>query len=220
MNDDSHFSELVGKVIRAQSGTVQQCAENGREWNTAYQKTAITGTVSVGFKGIVGDERTGFDWDRALCCHPVEHYKFWRAYYRKPFSIGLFGENLTLQGFLDEDLCIGDIMQMGTAVAQITQPRTPCWKQAHYTGEPDFVKRIEQTGRRGWMMRVLEEGELMAGDPVTIIERPHPDAVLSFINRKFFDKKDLETAQWITELAAIGEEYRDHFSSFLSRREA
>lgn len=210
------------QVINVQIGCIHDVETNGFTWQTAIYKEAVLGPVNVLKGGLEGDQHTGAapDPDRAICVHPWGHYKFWQSYYSKPFPLGIFGENLTVQGIYDEEVCIGDIIQCGTALFQVTQPRTPCYKQALRVDEPDFVKRIEQTGRRGFLMRVLEPGVLQSGQPFTLIARPHPDAPLTLINRKFFDRKDVEAARIISNLTEIGEEYRQHFLRIINGEKA
>jgi MOSC domain-containing protein YiiM len=204
-------------AIRVQVGQLKHYEEDGRQWQSAIEKTSLE-TVSVTLAGLAGDQQTGDikDPDRAVCCHPLTHYRFWEAYYRKPFPIGILAENLTLSHIADEDVCIGDIVRCGTVLLQVTQPRTPCWKPAQRIGEPDFVKRIEQTGRRGWLMRVLEVGTIQVNDVYHLVERPHPEVPLPYVNRKFHDPSDKAVAQWLSTIPAMGAEYRRHFSALSS----
>lgn len=189
---------------------------DGSTWETAIYKTATTNPVEVDHAGIVGDEHTGvkIEYDRAICCHSLQHYRFWSAYYRRVIPVGTFGENLTLTSVMDEDLCIGDVFQIGSVRAQITQPRVPCYKQAVRLGEPDFIKQIERTGRRGFLLRILTPGILRRGDHFQLIDRPCPDAPLPFVNRKWFDKTDTDSAAWLCGLEPLAQDGRIHFSAF------
>ena len=127
-----------------QAGKLQDLPYKDTIWPTAIYKQPLEGQVAVDRYGIVGDEHTGDgpDLDRAVCFHPLAHYRFWSAYFRRDIPIGFFGENLTLDGLVDEDVCVGDIIRCGSVVFEITQPRTPCFKQARKLGVPDFVKLI------------------------------------------------------------------------------
>lgn len=206
-----------GIAVRVQVGRLQNYQEGGKEWQSAIEKRSVQ-EVAVTTGGLEGDQQSGTrkDYDRAVSCHALTHYKFWEAYYRKPFPVGILAENLTLDNISDEDICIGDIVRCGTVLMQVTQPRTPCWKPARHVGEPDFVKRIEQTGRRGWLMRVLEAGTIQADDGFHLVERLRPELPLPFVNRKFHDRADTETAQWLSTIPEMGEEYRLYFRSFFS----
>src|SRR6187549_3787045 len=97
-------------VALVQAGRLREMPYRDGTWTTAIYKEPIAEHVTVDRHGIVGDEHTGSgpDPERALCCHPARHYGFWSAYFRTPFPLGTFGENLTLDGLDDSDLCIGD----------------------------------------------------------------------------------------------------------------
>lgn len=199
-------------VVNVQMGRLQTLIEaNGDTWTTAIHKQAITETAEVSWAGLVGDEHTGkrVDHDRAICCHSLAHYRFWASYFRRPFPIGLFGENLTVDGALDEDVCIGDIFRCGTVVMQVTQPRTPCQTQARRVGIHNFVKLVEQTNRRGFLMRVLEPGMLQVGQPLELIDRPYPDAPLLYVNYKFFDREDNDACGWLAALPPLAADWRE-----------
>ncbi len=199
-----------GKVLRIQTGRVQTYIDDkGKSWETGIYKEAVTTPIGITAKGLDGDERTGYDVDRALCCQSVDNYRFWSAYFRRDFPLGTFGENVVLEGYTDETVCIGDVVRCGTALLQITQPRTPCYKQAKKIGVPNFVKLIEQTNRRGFLLKVLEAGTFMAGDAFETIERPYPDAPLLYVNRVFFDKPDQETLRWLADLEPFAHDWRE-----------
>lgn len=203
-------------ICNVQSGRLTHVLkEDGTTWETAIYKTPTIDPVELDLAGIIGDQHTGghTDYDRAICAHSLQHYRFWSAYYRRNIPVGTFGENLTLTHVMDEDLCIGDVFQVGSAKLQVTQPRIPCYKQAVRLAEPDFVKQIERTGRRGFLLRVLEVGTLRKGDRFNLIDRPCPDAPLPFLNRKWFDKQDCDSASWLSELAPLAHDWRDHFTA-------
>ena len=89
---------------------------------------------------------------------------------------------------------MGDVFRCGSALFEITQPRTPCFKQARKLDVPTFVKLILQTGKLGYLARVLEEGEIGVGDAFELLERPCPQANLVFVNRVLYDN-DREAAR-------------------------
>ncbi len=195
-----------------QAGKLQELPYKDTTWPTAIYKQPLAGRVEVDRYGIVGDEHTGDgpDLDRAVCFHPLAHYRFWAAYFRRDIPIGFFGENLTLDGLVDEDVCVGDVIRCGSVVFEITQPRTPCFKQARKLGVPDFVKLILQTGKPGFLARVLQIGEIAVGDAFELIERPHPEANLVFVQRaKYAD--DPAVARELALLAPLAHDWRAKF---------
>jgi len=87
------------------------------------------------------------------------------------FLYGALGENFTVTGLDEHNVCIGDVYRIGEAVVQVSQPRMPCWKAARLWGIPDLVRRIKETGRTGWYLRVLEEGRVAPGDGMKLLDR-------------------------------------------------
>ena len=201
-------------VRLVQRGALEEHFFEGKSWRTAIYKRPIEGPVEVTREGIVGDENTGRvrDLDRALCCHPLAHYAFWSAYFRRGIPLGFFGENLTIDGVLDETACVGDIIRCGTTILQVTQPRTPCYKQARKLDEPKFVKLILQTGKPGFLVRVIEPGRIQAGDAFELVERLHPEANLLFINRKRYESEDKESAHELSLLEPLAHDWKAAFA--------
>jgi MOSC domain-containing protein YiiM len=114
--------------------------------------------------------------DKAVLGYAASHYPLWRLELEWPdLSFGAFAENFTLDGLSEETVCLGDVYAVGEAVVQVSQPRSPCWKIARRWQRPDLTERVEATGRTGWYHRVLQEGAVEAGQPVTLVERPFPE---------------------------------------------
>jgi MOSC domain-containing protein YiiM len=108
--------------------------------------------------------------------YSADHYPAWRKELKLPdFNYGAFGENFTVTGAKEDDVCIGDIHQIGDAILQVTQPRSPCWKLARKGGMSDLPKRLVQSGRSGWYYRVLQEGTVESGMDIKLLERPRPE---------------------------------------------
>ena len=151
---------------------------SARPWTSAIIKTRVAGPVEVGALGIAGDEQADLKHhggpDKAVLAYAASHYAAWADEYPEHgFSPGAFGENLTLAG-LDEGVgCIGDLLRIGSALLQITQPRQPCWKLSRLWGIPQFAVRVQQSGRTGWYLRVVEAGRLSPGDVVMLVDRPY-----------------------------------------------
>jgi MOSC domain-containing protein YiiM len=112
---------------------------------------------------------------------------------------------------LDEDVCIGDIIRCGSVLFEISQPRTPCFKQARKLGVPNFAKLILQTGKPGFLARVLQPGAMAAGDAFELVERPHPEASVVFINRAMYDN-DTIAARELALLAPLARDWRATFA--------
>ena len=134
-------------------------------------KESVEGPVAVGRTNLAGDGQADLSVhggpDKAVYAYPHEHYAAWaRELGRGDLEPGRFGENLTLEGILEDEARIGDTLRMGTAVLEVSQPRVPCFKLAIRMGDPAFAKPFLRSRRTGFYLRVLEEGEVRAGDPV------------------------------------------------------
>ena len=149
---------------------------------SAIAKTAVDGPRTVTLFGIEGDEQADLSVhggrDKAIHHYPRDHYPQWQATLGELAILqqaGAFGENISTLGWTEEDLCIGDRLRLGSALVEVAQGRQPCWKQGHRFGHPKVVAAMVRSGRTGWYYRVIEEGSVAAGDPVTLVSRVHPE---------------------------------------------
>jgi MOSC domain-containing protein YiiM len=149
---------------------------------------------------------------KALHVYPADHYPAWRAdlWDAPAFAPGGFGENLSITGWTEDDVCIGDVWEIGSARLQVSQGRQPCWKLAAHVGDKTMVKRVRRTGRTGWYLRVLAEGRIAPGDSVTRTERPHPGMTVARGARAIFDARTPEAeARAFAELPGLDPSWRD-----------
>jgi MOSC domain-containing protein YiiM len=155
---------------------------------------------------------------KAVYAYPVEHYDHWRGELgRDDLRDGQFGENLTVQGLLEDEVYVGDVLRVGRAVVQVSQPRTPCFKLGIRMGTQTFLKPFLRSGRVGFYLRVLEEGDVGAGDA---IERVHPDperlSIREVSRIMYLDPDDLEGARRALRVAALSPTWRDSFAERLA----
>lgn len=146
---------------------------------TGIHKQSMPGAVRVNKLGLAGDEQADLTvhggLDKAVYAYPSEHYAFWAAQRLaalkrdEPLPPGSMGENLTLQGLLEQDVWVGDQLHIGSAILQVTEPRRPCFKFAAKMGFGHAVKMMVQSGFSGFYLRVIEEGQVAAGDVVTLV---------------------------------------------------
>lgn len=149
---------------------------------SAIGKLAQSGPVAVTRLGLAGD----FQADRvhhggpdmALHHYPRDHYGYWQGFvgdHPLLHGEGALGENISTLGLSEDQACIGDRYRLGSAVVEISQGRKPCWKLGHRLGDPRVTAEVVRTGKAGWYYRVLEEGQVAAGDSLEVIERPEPE---------------------------------------------
>jgi MOSC domain-containing protein YiiM len=195
-------------------GQPQNLADARGEWRSAIFRQPIAGPVELGPRGLAGDQVADTDNhgspDQAVCCHPIAHYAAWNAEYGLQgdarLGPGGVGENWTLAGVTEADVCIGDVYRVGGATVQVSGPRYPCTKQERKVGLPGFHRRTIDTLRTGFYLRVLEPGTVCAGDAWALVERPHPGYTVERINacgHREFDSAFAQAAHDLPELAAV-----------------
>ena len=164
-------------VVSVNLGRPREVPWRGRSVRTSFFKTPCSGSVAVGPEGLasdeVGDPRVHGGPRKAVYSYPSEHYAPWQAELgveRLPW--GSFGENLSLHGLLERDVCPGDQLEVGSAVFEVTQPRTPCFKLNVRFGREDMVRRFARADRSGFYLRVVRAGRLTAGDVIRHVAGP------------------------------------------------
>lgn len=164
------------KVLHVNRSLPQIVNINGKDIPTGIYKTPASGEVHVHKLGLDGDGQADLTVHggehQAVYAYPVEHYAAWESELDEVrFPPGTFGENLTVSGLLETDLCIGDVMKCGGLVLQVTSARIPCFKLGHKLKRPDILKTFLHSGRSGFYCKVLVEGGISAETPVEILER-------------------------------------------------
>jgi MOSC domain-containing protein YiiM len=152
----------------------------------------------LGLAGDVqADPRYHGGTNKAVYAYPSEHYAYWQQQLgRSDFEPGQFGENLTVEGLLEDEVCLGDIYRVGGAVLAVTQPRTPCFKLGIRMDLPQFPKLFLASGLLGFYLRVLEEGEVGAGDRIEKIDGPKERITIRELWRLVHqDPEDVEGAR-------------------------
>ena len=155
----------------------------------------------------VADTKVHGGPDKAVHLYPHDHYAAWAA--EQPTMApqlaapGAFGENLSVGGISEADVCLGDTIAIGTARLQLAQTRQPCWKLAVRFGLPVLPRLFQKTGRTGWYYRVLEEGEVCAGDEIRLLDRPNPAWTLARTLRVLY--VDMLDRDALAQLAALRE---------------
>jgi MOSC domain-containing protein YiiM len=159
------------KLVSVSVGGPRDVEWEGKTIRTSIFKAPVAGRVRVTKLNVQGDEQSDLEVhggaNKAVYAYPSEHYAFWRE--QLPgvdLPWGAFGENLSTEGLLEEGVRTGDRFRIGSAEFAVTQPRMPCYKLALRFGRPDMVKRFLRSGRTGFYLAVLREGEIGAGDPI------------------------------------------------------
>ncbi|WNS42584.1 MOSC domain-containing protein [Paenibacillus sp. MMS20-IR301] len=158
------------KVVSLNVGKPKTVDYRGKPLETGIYKLSVSGPASLRREGFDGDGQADLinhgGADKAVCVYPFEHYAFWGEQLGKKLEYAAFGENLTVSGLLETEVCIGDIYEIGTALLQVSQPRFPCFKLSQKHGPADMPARVLSTGYSGFYLRVLREGEIACGDGI------------------------------------------------------
>lgn len=131
-----------------------------------------------------GDPRFHGGIQKALHIYPSEHYPIWQQQLGKRTifqSAGGFGENISSEGVTESTICLKDKIRIGSTLLEVSQGRMPCWKLNVRFDQHDMARRLQDTLRTGWYFRVLEEGDIGAGDEIILCERPYPEWPLARI---------------------------------------
>ncbi|PJF44732.1 MAG: MOSC domain-containing protein [Phototrophicales bacterium] len=210
------------KIVSVNVSVPQTVEYQGEFVTTSIFKQPVNRRVAVHTEHLEGDQQADLSVhggpDKAVYVYPYEHYAYWeKVLGRSDFQYGQFGENLTIHGLIEDNVWIGDVFRVGTAVLQVSQPRIPCFKLGIKMGDPSFVKRFLQARRSGFYCRVLEVGDVAAGDRIERLERgPNPKMSITFLYRLRFDEAEPDLLQQAVELIPLSTSWRDKFAQKLN----
>jgi MOSC domain-containing protein YiiM len=168
------------RVVSVNVGRARQVAIAGRSVATAIGKRAVDGGVAVRPLGLEGDEQADLSvhggLSKAVYAYPGEHYPFWRtlraqagvALWDEPLAPGSLGENLTLDGLLEDRAWVGDVLRFPHCALAVSEPRQPCFKFNAAMGFRHAAKMMARSGWCGFYLLVLEPGTIAAGEPFTL----------------------------------------------------
>jgi len=200
-------------ILQVRVGRVGPLGPNGVP--SGIDKQPLAGPVVAGALGLAGDEhgdpRHHGGADKAIHAYPVGHYPLWRAELPEEadrFQPGGFGENLVVDA-TEAGICLGDRFRVGAALLEVSQGRQPCWRLNLRFGRGDMARLVQQTGRSGWYLRVLEPGALRAGETAVLDARPNPDWTLARVTRLLYhDRTNMTDLAAFAALAGLPESWR------------
>jgi MOSC domain-containing protein YiiM len=213
---------MAMRLVSVNAGLPKEVPWNGKTVTTSIWKDPVPGPVHVSRLNIDGDRQSDLavhgGADKAVYVYPSEHYEYWRRELPgMELPWGSFGENLTTEG-PSEEFRIGDRLSIGSAEFAITQPRLPCYKLAIRFGRPDMVKRFLRSNRTGFYLTVMREGEVRAGDPIRLGDRPANSLSVADIVRLYeADTPDTEMLKLASQLASLPVSWRDYFRKRLPK---
>ncbi|GMA40610.1 MOSC domain-containing protein [Mobilicoccus caccae] len=193
--------------------------------DTGIAKSPRVGPVEVTPTGLRGDEQGDPKHhggpEKAIHHYARDHYDTWRRWVPDAAALeapGAFGENISTTGLTEGDVCIGDVLGLGTAVLQVSQGRQPCWKLDIRLGRRGTARHMQELRCTGWYYRVLDPGTIEAGDTFELVDRPEPSWPLDRVLRALFDRTT-GPAEWEAAVAVptLSSNWRETFAKRLAR---
>lgn len=180
------------------------------------------GRVWLSADGVHGDEQGDRTYhggpEKALHQYASEHYGYWRTLYPdSPIAMvaGAFGENISTIGMTEQDVCIGDVYRVGSALVQVSQGRQPCWKLNRLLRREGVALAMQSAGATGWYYRVLQQGWIGLGDGLALVERPQPAWPMARLTSALFSTA-LQLDEW-RQASAIEQLSPNWRTTFLRR---
>lgn len=205
------------KIVSLNVGLPREVSWQGKPATTGIFKEPVKGRVLLRTLNLDGDRQADLTVhggvDKAVYAYPSEHYDYWRRELPGVDLLwGMFGENLTTEGLLEDAVYIGDKFAIGDAEVIATEPRLPCYKLGIKFGNPAMVKRFLLSRRTGFYFAVVREGLIGAGDAMTLIGRAQNEVSVTDITRLYaFDKNDIATTRRAIEVEALPESWKGYF---------
>lgn len=217
------------KLLSVSVGTPKEVAYVDRKGHeltttTGIFKTPVEGRVMLRRTNLDGDGQADLEAhggvDKAVYVYSKENYEFWATELgRDDFAAaGQFGENFTVQGMSDEEVCVGDRFHVGGALVEVTQPRVPCFKLAVLMGIEGFQKQFAAACRTGFYLRVLEEGDVGAGDAIERAgEGPVRMSVRDMMHLLYFEPDNIKGAKKALEIKELSPGWRGSFEERVAK---
>ena len=192
------------RVVSVNVGQIRDVEWRGEVVQTAIWKHPVAGRIALRGVNFAGDDQADRTVhggsDKAVYAYAREDYDFWRERTGLDTPPGLFGENLTVEGLDLNGALVGERWRVGSTLLEVAQPRMPCYKLGVRMSDPYFPKKFLAAGRTGAYLRVIEEGDVGAGDPVQVTVRPAHGITLRFMVEALQDDEKAAALRAIANL--------------------
>jgi len=173
------MKNIIAKVLSVQIGKIKIIKDESmkeKQWETGSFKKPVSSQIDVTTMGVKGDEISDLihhgGIHKAVFANSYLNYPTWSEFLNKEnLEFGSLGENITFSHIKEEDVCIGDIHQIGEVILEVSQPRQPCWKLSKMHNTDNVKEHIYETNRTGWYYRVVQEGTISKDDSVVLVRR-------------------------------------------------
>ena len=218
------MTEQTVKILSVNVGLPREVTWQGKVVTTGIFKEPVNEPVMLRTLNLDGDGQADLTVHggitKAVYAYPSEHYGYWRAELsRVDLSWGMFGENFTTEGLLEEAVYIGDRFRIGETEVIVTEPRMPCYKLGIRFGRADIIKRFLASRRTGFYFAVAGEGTVSAGDAAELVGREQHEISVADITRLYaFEKNDLKSLRRAIEVEALPENWKGYFRHQLDKQ--
>ncbi len=216
----------MGMIVSVNVGLPQNVTWQGRTVRTAVWKTPVTGRIFARRLNLDGDgqgDLRGHGGEqRALMVYQLDSYRYWATYLgRSDLVPGNFGENLTVEGLADNEVCIGDRFRVGGAVVEVTQPRDTCYRVGIRLNHPEIPALLVAHHRPGFYFRVIQEGEIGAGDRIEkLSDGPERMTVAEIDALLYSAEHPLEGLRRALRIPALSVDWQGSMQALLAAKEA
>ncbi len=212
------------KILSVNVGLPKEVTWQGKLVTTGIFKKPVDGPVTMRTLNLDGDQQADLTVHggvtKAVYAYPSEHYDSWRT--ELPgvdLPWGMFGENFTTEGLLEENVYIGDRFGIGETEVMVTEPRMPCYKLGIKFGRPDIIKRFLASRRNGFYFAVAREGLVSGGDAIELIGREQEEISVADITRLYaFEKNDLKGLRRAIGVDSLPESWKGYFQHRLEKQ--
>ena len=215
----------MGRLVSVNVGMPKNVQWRGKAVYTGIWKTPVEGPVMVRRINIDGDgqgDLTGHGGEqRAVMVYQAESYDFWKAYLSRDDLVpGHFGENFTVTGLADDEVCIGDRYRIGNAEFEVTQPRVTCFRIGLRLNEPDMPNLLVAQHRPGFYFRVITEGHVRAGDDIVRTRRGRHELSVADVDALLYlPDRDIERLRKVVDVPALSPGWQQSFNDMLAAQE-
>ena len=208
------------KLLSVNCGMPREVRWKGRPVTTAIYKEPVKGRVALRKLNLDGDRQADLRAHggafKAVYCYPSVHYDYWKTELQgRELPVGIFGENFTIEGVVEDSVHIGDRFSIGSAEVVVTQPRLPCYKLGVRFESDDMVRRFLASRRTGFYVAVTHEGEVGSGDEVTPISRDPNSVPVPWITRLYVTKKyspeNIAELKQVVMIPALPDSWKEYF---------
>ena len=209
------------RLLSVNVGLPRDIEWNGRTVHTGIWKEPVRGRCRVRRLNLDGDgqgDLAGHGGEqRAVFVYQIESYRYWQEHLKRTdFVHGQFGENFTIEGLLDDGACIGDRYQIGSALFEVTQPRVTCYRVGIRMNEPRMPALLTSSGRPGFYFRVLQEGDVGAGDEIVKVGEAKERMTVTEINALLYSPNHpRDRLQQALQIEALSPGWRSSFEALL-----